>query len=127
MLLELLEKFEDIFTPHTPEEVEKRIPPFRLGFYSIDWNGNFTNEDGVLSQKIVSVKAVDFETAIFNALLKLGIDGSKKGRVRKMSIYSFKPSVKKICVNLTSEDKVFSDRNKLMVGLYCILQLKDRR
>lgn len=33
MITELLEKFEDLFTPHSEEEVEKRVPWWQVNFY----------------------------------------------------------------------------------------------
>ena len=81
MIAELLEKFEDIFQPLPPEEVEKRGHKFRVSFYDI------------VDNKIKEVKEVDVSVSEFDdisiyrkALRKLGIEDAKHRIHRTPSI-----------------------------------------
>lgn len=117
MLTELLEKFEDIFTPHSPEEVEKRMGTYIVGLYSVNNDTmKLTNEYGVARQKVVEVKAPDEHTAPAAAMEKLGIPGSRL----QMDRYGPVSGLATWVVELYSEDKITGVYDRPLVGSYFI-------
>ena len=63
MFIELLEKFEDIFQPHSKEELGKRLWP-RIVHAVQDWMGDESTKDGVSEEQIKNVIhaiAMDFQ------------------------------------------------------------------
>lgn len=112
---QLLEKFEDIFTPHTPEEVEKRTP---------EWNVNFF-ERGIKPGKWIKslkVKAISIIEVINAVADMLGI------QAKRFIILQPKPSEwEKWHIDLTEEDNVRDNKGRLMVGKYVITLHESNR
>lgn len=106
MIAELLEKFEDVFQPYSPKEVEKRWPEWHIIFVSLHQGKGKTI-------KSVNVKAPargqDF--AIIRAVKSLGVP---LNRIHFVSTFSQE-------IEFKSKDNIKDDYFKPMIGIHNIV------
>lgn len=102
MIAELLEKFEDLFTPHTPEEVEKRLPVYDIYVTEVDSTGKNISKTQKFSVKQSGDIHLLWGTSAFCALTdfvmkKWGADiGSKNAK--RISDYNMRTLLNRLSV-----------------------------
>jgi hypothetical protein len=108
VITELLEKFEDLFTPHSPEEVEKRLPKWQVNFYVSD---NTTKRIKSVIVKGPSQCLGFYSEIADNAVFKIGLP-------RDIINYTQHGGY---TVEIRKSDGIKDDNGELMDGVYRML------
>lgn len=118
MIAELLEKFEDIFTPHTPEEVEKRLPIWDVGIYRHGGGYSYSAVE-LIRVKYIEVHSQpgSFIKAVRIALKKLGLS---EGELEYVKLWE------QWAITIYPSDDVKGDDGTLLTGKYVIYGLMRR-
>lgn len=113
MFTELLEKFEELFQPHTPEEVEKRYETYKVFFHP-----------DLISQKMgeytktVEVRAPSRSAAVTLGIEKAGLDFSKEGYLISWPPRGY------TAIYIPEEDRVKDDNGNVMRGRYAVIAVE---